>query len=130
LESRLEDLKKVYEAIPTLDPSERWEFDETRGCFASDLRIAYRTAKVPKAFVASEATKEHPAQVQVFNEDVPTHRRETQVYSGSLTIAEKRSRIERIKVLIRLVKKSRQRANDIEVNDLDIADKIFEYINS
>jgi len=130
LESRLEDLKKVYELIPTLDPSERWEFDNQRGCFVSDLRVAFRTAKVPKSFVAYEATKEHPAQVQVFNEDVPTHRRETMIYSGALTVADKRDRLERISILISQVKKARQRANDVEITPDELADRIFGYINS
>lgn len=130
LESRLEDLKKVYESIPTLDPSERWNFEEGQGCFVSELRIAYRTAKLPKAFVSYEATAEHPAQVETFSEDVPTHRRETIVYSGALTIADKRARIERINALLRFVKKARQRANDILTDSFPISDQIFEYINN
>lgn len=130
LESRLEDIKKVYVSIPVLDPSERWNFSDDLGCFVSDLRTAFRTAKVPKAFVAYDATEEHPAQVETFTEDVPTHRRETIVYSGSLTVAEKRVRIERINVLIRSVRQARQRANDIEVDSFNIADMIFEYINN
>jgi hypothetical protein len=129
LESRLQELEAVYKRIPTLDPSEKWAFDSGSESWVSDTRIAYRTAKVPKSFVAYEATKEHPAQVETFTEDVPSHRRETIVQTGSLTIADKRRKIERINTLIRAVKQARQRANDVEVGELNISVRIFSFIN-
>lgn len=129
LENRLEEIKKAYLAIPTLDPSEKWTYSDVQGCFVSETRMNYRTKKAMKAFVSYEATEEHPAQVETYAEDVPTHKRETVVFSGALTVTEKRDRLERIEYLARAVKKARQRANDVETNPTKIAHQIFDYIN-
>lgn len=129
LESKLEDLKDVYEGIPTLDPTQVWHYDDAQDTYVSETRAAYRYKKVPKSFVAYEATKEHPAQVEVFNEDIPTHKRETIVYSGAISVAEKREKLARIDELLTAVKQARQRANDIEASDIKIADEIFAWIN-
>lgn len=129
LESKLEDVRKLYLLIPTLDPTESWEFDKEQDTYVTDTRVAFRTKKVMKAFVAYDATDAHPAQVETFGEDVQTHRRETIISSGAITIADKRKRVGRIDKLIADVKKARQRANDIEASDARLAEEIFAYIN-
>jgi hypothetical protein len=129
LENRLSDLRKVYARIPTLDPAEKWHFDESQDRYVSDTRVAYKTKKAPRAFVSYEATKEHPAQVETYTEDIDTHRRETVVFSGALTIAEKQKRLERIDALVLAVKQARQRANDTDASTFTLADDLFAYIN-
>lgn len=130
LESRLEELERAFNAIPTLDPSEQWEYDADKGYHVSAVRTQFRTKKSPKAFVQYAATKEHPAQVTVFNEDINTYRIESTLFSGSLTPAEKRERLDRLTTLQRAVKKARIRANDTESTPVKIADAIFDYINT
>lgn len=129
LEKKLEDLRKVYEAIPVLDPTERWGFSESQNCYVSDVREAYRTKKTMRSFVAYEATKEHPAQVETYTEDIPTHKRETIVSSGMITQKEKSERLARLDALYQAVKQARQRSNDIDAQTVNVADKIFAYIN-
>jgi len=129
LESRLEELRKVYARIPTLDPSEVWVFDVGQERYVSKVRSTIRTKKVPKTIVKYDATVEHPAQVELFNEDVPAYKLEKTVFSGALTVAAKTARIERIDELIRLVKKARQRANDTELDFGKISEALEEYIN-
>ena len=70
IEARLAQLRALYAAIPTNDPSERWEYDEQQGVYVSAPRVSYRTRKVPKALVGAPATEQHPAQVQYYQEDV------------------------------------------------------------
>jgi hypothetical protein len=129
LEARLQEIRKVYAAIPTLDPSEQWEWNEVEGEWVSKTRISYKTKKIPKALVLYEATEEHPAQVQAYNEDVRAGEWETIIRTGMFTKVEKQRRLERIDKLQREVKKARQRANDIEAISLEVGESIFEYIN-
>lgn len=129
LESKLGELRKVYAEIPTNDPSERWRWDEQNGQYVSEPRITYKTKKVPRSFIAHEATKEHPAQVQVWQEDERVGTWKTTIFSGMLTPADKQARLERLDNLARAVKKARQRANDAEAADRKIAETLFKYIN-
>ncbi len=129
LENRLAEIRKVYAAIPTLDPAEVWNYDETLEVYVADVRIAYKTRKVPKTHVAYDATKEHPAQIETYHEDIRVGERETIVHSGALTLARKRVLLGRIDDMLKAVKQARQRANDIEVTEINIADLIFGVIN-
>jgi len=129
LENRLADIRKVYAAIPTLDPAEVWTYDETLEVYVADVRIAYKTRKVPKTHVSVEATKEHPAQVEIYHEDIRVGEREQIMHSGAITLARKRVLLGRIDDMLKEVKQARQRANDIEVKEIEIADLIFGVIN-
>jgi len=129
LESKLAELRQIYAAIPTNDPSERWELDEQLGCFVSNPRITHKTKKVPRAHVLYDATPEHPAQVESFTEDMRVGEWTTIIHSGMLTPVEKQKRLKRVDTLLRAVKKARQRANDVDVDDVKIAKKFFDYIN-
>jgi hypothetical protein len=129
LENRLADIRKVYAAIPTLDPAEVWHYDETLDVYVADTRIAYKTRKVPKTHVSVKATTEHPAQVEIYHEDIRVGEREQIIHSGAITLARKRVLLGRIDDMLKEVKQARQRANDIEVKEVEIADLIFDVIN-
>ncbi len=130
LESKLTELRAVYQLIPTNDPAVSWEMDGQLGCFVSKPRVIFRGKKVPRSHVLYEATPEHPAQVEMYHEDVRIGQFTTTIHSGALTPKDKRERLQRINELIRTVKQARMRANCAEVVDVHIAKKIFNYINS
>lgn len=128
LEAKLAQIREVYEAIPTNDPSERWEWDDGNGHYKSTDRITNITKKVTKALVLYEATENHPAQTQAYNDDVKTGTRSTTLYSGLLSPSEKRRILEKIDKLTRAVKEARQRANNTEITTINISEAIFNYI--
>lgn len=119
LESKLAELKSALKAIPVNDIAERWAYDETLECFVSDVKTSYRTRKIKKTQVAYEATKEHPAQILAYDEDVREGTWETTLYSGMVTPVQKRDMLERLDKLIRAVKSARQRANSAQVSDFE-----------
>ena len=129
LEGKLAEVRALYAEIPTNDPAERWELDEQTGSYIAPDRVSYRTKKVPRRFVKQEPTKEHPAQVDVFTEDVRVGVWTKKIRSGMLTPREKRQRLARLDVLIRAVKKARQRANNAEVEDVRVAEVLFRFID-
>lgn len=128
LESKLAELKAVYATIPTLDPSERWEWNEGQGYFISIDRMTNITKKVLKVLTLVEPTEHHPAQAQAYNEDVRIGTRTTTLHSGMISPRDKKRALDRLDRLILAVKQARQRANDVEVSDIEVADKIFNYI--
>lgn len=130
LESKLAELRAVYQFIPTNDPAVSWDVDEQLGCFVSQPRTVFRSKKVPRSHILYEATVEHPAQVEMYHEDIRVGQFTTIVHSGALTPRDKQERLKRISELIRTVKQARMRANCAEVVDVHIAKKIFDYINS
>lgn len=133
LETKLKVVRQsIYETIPTLQPGIKWEKDETQG---SDVyrRVQpeekFRTKKIMKNHVVAEATKEHPAQVQVYTEDEKVARIVTDTWCGMISPAEKSALLGRVDKLIRAVKKARQKANTTEVVKVTIGKELFGYIN-
>ena len=129
LESKLAEIRQVYAAIVINDPTVKWEWDEQQGHYVSRPRVTYRTRKVPRAHVLYEATTEHPAQVEMYHEDIRVGTWTAIIHSGAFAPKERQARLERINALLRAVKQARQRANNEDVTSRRVAEKIFNYIN-
>ena len=135
LETKLTELRAVYDAIPTLAPGPTWVEDRDRrahgGVYkAADPDVTFRTRRVLKPIVMSPATKEHPAQVQAVQEDTPVARIVKHHRSGMLTSAQKSDLLGRIDKLLRATKRARQRANTAEVVKGEIGRKLFDFIHA
>jgi hypothetical protein len=129
LEGKLKTLREVYNSIPTLDPSETWKWDAATQTYQADQKLTYKSKKVMKNHVKAPATDKHPAQVEVYTEDVRVGTWTEKKWCGMVTPAEKAELLSRIDKLMQAVKKARQRANDVEVKSLNIGEKIFDFIN-
>lgn len=133
LESKLKTLRGMYDAIPTLQPGVHWEIDADRGqdiYVGVDPEVRMRTEKQVQHKVLYEATKEHPAQLERWNADVPVGKITLRSWSGMLSPADKSHLLGRIDTLLRGVKKARQRANTAEVVSRPIGDVLFDYIHA
>lgn len=128
LESKLANLRSVLEAIPVNDTTERWEWDAESQTYVSAPRVTYRTEKVPKSIVGYEATDKHPAQVQWYTEDVRVGEWTTIIRSGMISPSKKREVLQRLDKIAAEVKKARQRANDVEVVEVKLADTLLKYV--
>lgn len=129
LESKLVEIRQIYAAVPVNDAAQQWDWDDDLGCYTSRPRVTYRTKKVPKSHVLYEATPEHPAQVEMFTEDVRVGTWTTAFHSGAFTPQERRERLARIDTLLRAIKAARQRANNVDVTSIHVAEVIFKYID-
>lgn len=129
LEQRVAELRKVYAAIPTLDPTEEWNRDDSTGTYRSGVRLQNRDEKVRRSHVLYEATPEHPAQVESYSEPRVVGKWETIIFSGELEITDRRGRLERLDKLVRAIKEARMRANCAEVLGDHVGQKILDYIN-
>jgi len=130
MESRLKAVREMILNIPTLEMSIKWTPDANlgEGTYRSEATVSMKTEKSLKSRILVEPTKEHPAQVEKWNEDVSVARIETTHTSSMITPHEKSAMILRCDKMISAVKKARQRANTVDVKDLSIAKEIFGYI--
>jgi hypothetical protein len=128
LEKRLVDLYTFVDKLPVLDPAEEWEFDTARGCYASTPVQTVRSKKIPRNHVKYEATDKHPAQVDVWMEDVPVGRWTTTKLSGALPATRIKELRERVVKLQQAVKYAREQANNTEVTDVKAGDLVFGYL--
>ena len=133
LESRLTELRKVLSTIPTLSPGQTWKEDFGRrasgGVYESmGTDKTFRTKRMVKPIIMAPATKEHPAQVQAIQEDVPVAEIVSKHWSGMLPIATKAQLLDRADILIRAIKQARQRANMTEAPKQHIGDSLFDFL--
>lgn len=128
-ESKLQDLRKVFDKAPTLAAGTTWKLNPQDNLFHSEEpQVSFSTKKLMKPVVLYEATKEHPAQVKEVTEDVAIAKISRTVASGMITSAEKAEILGRLDTLIQATKKARQRANQVEVVNGNIGDSIFKYL--
>jgi hypothetical protein len=73
LEKQLVDIRTFIDSLPVLDAAEEWDYKAEADCYVSRPSRSHRTKKVPKSHVKYEATKEHPAQVEMYMEYLSVH---------------------------------------------------------
>jgi hypothetical protein len=129
LEKRLTDMHTIVMKLPTLDPAEHWTYSDTAGHYQADPVETTRTKKIPRNHVKAEATERHPAQVDVYTEDVVVGTWTVTKWSGAWPAAKVRALLARIAELRDAVKHARETANSVEVVDTKIGGRIFDYLN-
>jgi hypothetical protein len=128
LEKQLTDLHTFIKKLPVLDASESWEFDASADTWATEPVQTLRTKKIPRNHVKAEATEKHPAQVEVYYEDVTVGFWRTIKFSGAMPAKRVNELLERVEKLQQAVKFAREEANNLEVTDQKVGDAVFQYL--
>jgi hypothetical protein len=128
LEKQLVDLHTFVKKLPVLDNAESWEFDASADAFATEPVQTIKTKKVPRNHVKAEASEHHPAQVEVYYEDVIVGTWRTVKFSGALPARRVNDLLARVEKLQEAVKFAREEANNLEVDDQKIGGKFFQYL--
>lgn len=128
LEKQLVDLHTFVEKLPTLDPAELWQYNPEADCYASEPYQSTKTKKVLKNHVKAEATKEHPAQVETYTEDVVVGYWTTIKFSGAIPAKDRNAMLERVRKLQEAVKTAREEANSLVVESRKVAEPVFRYL--
>ena len=128
LEKQLTDMYTFVQTIPVLDPAEAWTWDENADCYATEPTLSNRTKKVPRSHILYEATEKHPAQVEMYHEDVQVGQWRTVKFSSALAAQEKNEVIDRLRRLQEAVKFAREEANSMEVDNVTIGNKVFDFV--
>ena len=130
LEKQLTDLVTFIRKLPLLDAAETWNYDATAGSWATEPVQTVRTKKIPRNHVKAEATDKHPAQVEVYYEDVIVGYWRTVKFSGSLPAQRATELLDRVEKLQRAVKFAREEANNVEALDQKLGERVFSYLFS
>jgi vacuolar-type H+-ATPase subunit I/STV1 len=130
LEKQLVDLRTFITKLPTLDQASEWVYDGNNDIYKTTPVQTVRTKKVPRNWVKAEATDKHPAQVEIFHEDVIVGTWTKVDTSGAIPVTRRNELLERVDKLIQAVKFAREEANQYEVTDEDAAGPIFRYLFS
>ena len=128
LEKQLVDLQAFLKKLPILEASETWTFDASADCWATEPLQTLKTFKMPRNHVKAEATEHHPAQVEVYYEDVTVGYWRTVKFSGALPAQRVNELLERLDKLQQAVKFAREEANNTEVEEQRIGQRIFQYL--
>jgi hypothetical protein len=128
LEKQLVDIHTFVKKLPALDPSETWNFDPSSDCYVTEPVQTIKTKKLPRNHVKAEATEHHPAQVEVYYEDVVIGTWKTLKFSGALPAARIKELLSRVEKLQEAVKFAREEANSLEAPEKKTGDAIFGYL--
>lgn len=132
LEQYLVKVRNMYKTIPTLDPTKIWNKDSQSGddIYTTSPEERVRTEKIQEPIILCEPTKEHPAQTQLITKDVHVGTWKTIYKSGKITPKQKSDILTRVDKTIDCVKQARSKANEAEVINKKIGEKIFDYIDN
>lgn len=128
LDKQVNDLETFVSKLPTPDPAEEWSHDPNTGLLRSKANESLRTSKEPTVIVKYEATKEHPAQTELFTKDVPVGTWTQIVYSGCLPTDRKNAILARVRQLQDAIKVAKEQANLLEVQRQKAAEPLLDFV--
>ncbi len=128
LEKQLVDMTTMVGKLPTLDEAFDWEPSKSAGVWATPVTQTVKTKKVPRNHVKAEATDKHPAQVEIWHEDIKVGTWSTTKFSGAIPAKRRSEMLDRLAALTQAVKFAREEANGLEVTDRHVGDAIFGYL--
>jgi hypothetical protein len=128
LEKQLLELHTFIKKLPILDAAETWTFDQSADCWATEAVLTGKTKKIPRNHVKAEATEHHPAQVEVYYEDVTVGHWRTLKFSGALPAKRVNELLARVDKLQEAVKFAREEANNLDVEEIRTGEAILGYL--
>lgn len=128
LEKQLIHMNTVIEKLPTLDVSEQWSFSPAARAWATEPVKTVRNKKVPKNWVKDPGNDKHPAQVEVYHEDVLVGYWTTVKFSGAIPASRVNELSIRVKKLSEAVKFAREEANSMEIEDQKVGEVLFAWL--
>jgi hypothetical protein len=128
LDKMLVNLRTIVDKLPTLDPAEVWSWDESLGVYRAEPARTVRSKKIPRNHVKAEATDRHPAQVDVYYEDVAQGQWTAVKLSGAVPAALVQALTLRVKTLLEAVKVAREEANTTNADPRQAGAAVFDYL--
>lgn len=128
LDKQVNDLETFVSKLPTPDPAEEWTHDPNTGLLRGKASESLRTSKEPTVIVKYDATKEHPAQTELFTKDVPVGTWTQILYSGCIGTDRKNALLARIRKLQDAIKLAKEQANLLEVERQKVGEPLLGFV--
>lgn len=131
LEARVQKIRALVEAAPTLDATKNWIPATQLGRHVWELTAPEKTTKTEKIMtpvIMAPATDKHPAQVQAVTKDIVVGTFSIMRRSGACTAVQKSDALVQVDNLLVEIKQARMRANETEAVTDKIASKLVAVI--
>lgn len=129
LEKQLTHWHTALAKVPVLTAEDEWTEDPSNdGWYRTPAVQTIKTKKVPRNHVMAPATERHPAQVEVYYEDIPVGTWATVKFSGAITAKRRDEYVARVDALLDAVKQAREAANSLEVQQKKAGEALFSYL--
>lgn len=128
LEKQLVSLEDMIRKLPTLPPTEDWTFDPAKDVHKTAPVGTVKTKKIRRNHVLAEATKEHRAQVETYNEEVPIGTWHTVKLSGALPADRVNQMLNRVTGLLQAVRFAREKANLEDIVKINPGKTVMDYL--
>lgn len=131
LTRELDDVYTFVSKLPVLDPAARWTYDANVAASVAEPVQTQRTKKVRKnhaKWTPTPGNDKHPAQVEVYDEDVVVGDWTLVRRSGALPLERKTRLLERIDELRLAVREARERANQTPVTNVTVSRQVFDHL--
>lgn len=116
LEKQLGEMEQFAKRLPVYDSSKEWVWDDGLGLHKTMPIETARSKKVPRVLVKYDATDRHPAQTEVWQEDVIAGTWTKVEFTSALARTRVIEILDRIRKLHRAVKSAREEANGLELD--------------
>jgi hypothetical protein len=128
LDRKLDELQAFALRIPTLPPSTTWSLAEDRGVYRSAEVKTVRQVQQPKVVTLAAATDKHPAQVQLFPEQVGVGTWTRVKFSGAVPVDQRARILQRIAILRAAVHAAREQANRVQAEEPQVGARVLSYL--
>ena len=128
LDKELERIDGIVRGLPTLPINDNWQWSEEHNAYQSSTRQTTRTTKAMRNHVKAEATPQHPAQVEVYTEDIVTGYWSTTRLNSAISLQNRNKWRNNIATLLRAVRFARELANTEEIDNRQVGETILDYV--
>jgi hypothetical protein len=129
LAKQIKDLRAVIAKMPVHGAADVWVPADAPGVWRTDPPVVTnRTRKVPRNHVKAEATDRHPAQVDVYFEDVTVGRWTAVKFTGAISEKRQAALLARCDRLAEAVSNAREEANSMLVRDVRTGEQVLGWL--
>jgi hypothetical protein len=132
LEKTADDIVAFIKALPTLDPTEKWTYDENVGCYRSEPAKTLSTSKETVPLILWQpddpATSKHGPVTDKVQKDVPVGEWTVTKFSSAIPAGRKQVLLARAAKFREAVKYAREKANYAPVTDAHAGKTIFDWL--
>lgn len=130
LERQLTDLATFIGQLPVLDPAQTWTWSNDAAAYEMPVVMTHRSKKIPRVLEKAKATDKHPAQVDVWHEDVIVGNWSTTHFSGALPQQTVNDMLGRLQALREAIQVARSTGNETVIEQKHTSNALLQYVFS
>lgn len=128
LERQLTDLGTFIGKLPVLDPAQTWTWSNDAAAYETPVVESHKSKKIPRVLTKAPATDKHPAQVDVWHEDIVVGNWSTIHFSGALPQQTINDMLARLQLLREAIQVARAIGNETVIEQKKTSGMLLQYI--